>query len=368
MSTEHQSEPKSIASQQPKVDENNAQFSQQVEAAAGENILARKLRHKPALLKGQDVLRLQRIIGNQAVLRLLRTSNPISTDEASENTAFPLQVSDTGDVPQAAQQPVIHEPLATLAAERASHLAQLKAYAHPSPKSSAGGWVPSPDPPKAQTQEPLSIILQRTYAVTPLIQRIALVPGAFWLVNKGKNQGQYNLAPAGGKAHTMVATGLKLAKGAGPIPNKHPSPPVVFPPSWPWLHKNKLTAGKKKKGPPFYVRMHLLNDRLGGSGALVHNLAPGTVSLNNRMSKQVENRVINRINMGYTIVNYTVKLTYNAASPNLITIAGKAAWMDTVKTVKASWTFVKMAAKVKKDKKSITDKPHRDKKPNWVGH
>lgn len=90
-------------------------------------------------------------------------------------------------------------------------------------------------------------------------------------------------------------------------------------------------ASRKDGGSSYYVRGHLLNDNLGGSGADWRNLAPLTQATNNRsavsMLRTFETAVKDAVHKDKKTVNLTVTMTYG--HPSRKTAADK---------VKKSWT------------------------------
>ncbi|MBI5926628.1 MAG: DUF4157 domain-containing protein [Aquabacterium sp.] len=90
-------------------------------------------------------------------------------------------------------------------------------------------------------------------------------------------------------------------------------------------------ASRKDGGSTYYVRGHLLNDNLGGTGAEWQNLAPLTQATNNRsavsMLRTFENTVKNAVLNDKKTVNLTVTMSYGQP--------GRQADAD---KVKKSWT------------------------------
>jgi len=176
--------------------------------------------------------------------------------------------------------------------------------------------------------------------------------------------GKWDAFNKGGKAASMVAQDLKLipgkAIGAG---NNAPS---VAPPSWNRLRGWKLTH---TKGPPGYVRMHLLSDRLGGAGNTTTNLAPGTNGMNQRHFNRMEKPLINALNAGGEVNSYKVYARYQFGNGGLKTAKGKAAWRDTLDQFicRAVYRPKAGAAKIKLNR-SIGETPKINKKKNWKGH
>uniref|UniRef100_B0T4I4 Uncharacterized protein n=1 Tax=Caulobacter sp. (strain K31) TaxID=366602 RepID=B0T4I4_CAUSK len=176
--------------------------------------------------------------------------------------------------------------------------------------------------------------------------------------------GQWDTTKAGGRVKTMKAKNLTLnmggAVGAGN------NPPNASPPSWTQLWKWSLTH---MKGPPGYVRMHMLGDRFGGAGNTAANLAPGTNGMNQRHYNQVEKPLITALNGGGTINSYKITATYQTTNGGLATKAGKTAWKNTLRTIRctAAYTNAIMGG-VKNLKKTVSENKGMTGKANWKGH
>ena len=169
-----------------------------------------------------------------------------------------------------------------------------------------------------------------------------------------------------GRVTKIVATHLALRPGHN-LPGQGHNAPSVNPTGWQWLNTNNLTH---QKGPPNYVRMHLLNGQLGGPGNDKENLAPGTASLNSHHLKHFEDEAQGWLTQGGEIEKYTVEVTYNAASPNLITPAAQQAWEDTVEEITGKFEFVHYVGKKRKigtGKFEAEENPNLDTKANWLG-
>ena len=180
--------------------------------------------------------------------------------------------------------------------------------------------------------------------------------------------GKWKTAKAGGKVSSMVAQDLKLNAGAKVGAGKNP--PTGKPTSWGQLkgwkmvHTNKKGAGDH----PGYVRMHMLSDRLGGTGTK-DNLAPGTNSMNQKHFNKAEKKLIKILDGGGKIHQYKVIPKYRFPSAKLKTAKGKATWLNTLDRLQ--WTAqykAKGAAAKKKTFGIIHEKPKLDTKPNWTKH
>jgi len=176
--------------------------------------------------------------------------------------------------------------------------------------------------------------------------------------------GKWDAFKKGGKAAYMVAEDLKLTPGkvVGPGNNA----PTVAPPSWNRLKGWKLTH---TKGPPGYVRMHMLSDRMGGAGNTTTNLAPGTNGMNQRHFNRMEKPLINALNAGGEVNSYKVYARYQLGNGGLKSVKGKTAWQDTLDhvTCRAVYRPKAGAAKIKLNR-NINETPKISKKKNWKGH
>lgn len=127
-----------------------------------------------------------------------------------------------------------------------------------------------------------------------VVQREALLGGLSGevayttTINKGKIS-----------AYKMVAKNIQR-------PNKVTFPwddPMELPNGW---EEEELS----KKG---YVRMHLLNANLGGTGHDIKNLAPGSHTLNSSHSKDIERKLIDHLSisdLSRKIISYSVECLY----------------------------------------------------------
>lgn len=172
-----------------------------------------------------------------------------------------------------------------------------------------------------------------------------------------------------GRVTKVVATHLALLPGHNLPGQGHNSPSAgAIPNGWQWLNANNLTH---PKGPPNYVRMHLLNGQLGGPGNNIQNLAPGTASLNSHHSKHLEDEAQGWLAQGGEIEKYTVKVTYNAPSPNLNTQPAQDAWEGTVEEITGKLEFVHYVGNKRKigtGNFAAEEDPNLDTKANWLGH
>jgi len=111
-------------------------------------------------------------------------------------------------------------------------------------------------------------------------------------------------------AYLMEASNIELKDpNVASLAGNHS--PSVDPPGWTGIQGLGIT-----KKAPFYKRMHLLNGELGGSGADVENLAPGSTDLNNAHAKKVENKLQKYVLNGGKILSYNVWAFYRTSGLN----------------------------------------------------
>jgi len=196
----------------------------------------------------------------------------------------------------------------------------------------------------------------------PVVQRKALVnaahmdPAGDWV----------STVDGAGRVTKVVAKDLSLAPGQKFPGSGHNSPtPSGSPKSWKWLVANQLVHGS---GPPGYVRMHLLNGRMGGPGKDAANLAPGTGSLNTNHSKNCEEEMIAWMNRGGEIDEYEVEVSYNRRSTSLKTASGQNAWMDTIEEIQAQFKYTDNTNTQHTEVFEAEEDTGLDRWPNWQGH
>ncbi|MFN3077760.1 MAG: DNA/RNA non-specific endonuclease [Alphaproteobacteria bacterium] len=187
-----------------------------------------------------------------------------------------------------------------------------------------------------------------------LVQRLPLT-------NTPGLAGQWFVFPAGGRALEGEAYNLVGVPG-----KNNASRPSKSPKSWKQYRAWKMVHPSVKPG---YVRMHLISDRLGGSGAMADNLAPGTNGMNQRHFHGCENPLIKALKNGGSVLEYKVKSVYNGPSPNLVTKKGKAAWRNAMTSIKCSGKYKKTAAAAKFSylRRTVKERLFLDVNPNWVG-
>ena len=222
----------------------------------------------------------------------------------------------------------------------------LQRYAAPQPKTAAVQGLSGPQAPEGKAEAPM---LQ-------MWKPLSKVP---WMA-----YGKWDALMKGGRAAYMEARDLKLAPGQAVGAGKNA--PTVAPLSWMRLKGWKLTH---TKGPPGYVRMHMLSDRMGGAGNTISNLAPGTNGMNQRHFNRVEKPLIAALDAGGEVNSYKVDARYQIGNGGLKTAKGKAAWANTLDHVvcRAQYRPKAGAAKIKL-LRIITETPQISKKKNWKGH
>lgn len=206
--------------------------------------------------------------------------------------------------------------------KRDQGMAEIQAKPHSSGKSAARAYLVSGLQRKSQPGSPAGQVVQRL----PLQNVPYMNPAGDWTPTLDAN----------GRASSIVATNLSLAAGHTTVPSGASNSPGVDPPSFNVLRSWGLTH---PQGAPNYVRMHLLNGRLGGPGNTTANLAPGSASLNSNHSMHFEEPAIQVLNAGGTINNYTVRVAYNPPSANLVTPAGQQAWENTIQEIWGTFTY-----------------------------
>lgn len=222
----------------------------------------------------------------------------------------------------------------------------LRRYADPLPQSQPNPSAPATQALGGATGSP----------AVQMWQNLSKVP---WLNGKWDSQMAKN-----GRLKWVRARNLQLA-GAAKIGKATINPPFGVPPSWKQLQKWKLVHGS---GAPNYVRMHMLNDRLGGPGS-VDNLAPGSGRMNRRHYHWIEKPMINAINNGGIVLDYEAKPTYQWGSRWLQSPKGQAVWKDTMASLRCEVDYVpKKGGKLKRLVARIDETQGIDNQKNWKGH
>jgi len=176
--------------------------------------------------------------------------------------------------------------------------------------------------------------------------------------------GAWDSNMAGGKVSYMKARNLSLNLGA--VVGAGKNAPSVAPKSWNQLWTWKLTH---MRGPPNYVRMHMLSDRLGGPGNVKDNLAPGTNGFNQRHYNRVEKPLINALNGGGEVKSYKITPTYQTLNGGLKSAKGKAAWNNTLRRIHCTAAYsTVMGGPTKNLVMNISETAGINGKKNWKGH
>ncbi len=196
-------------------------------------------------------------------------------------------------------------------------------------------------------------------AAAPMVQMWKAPSKVPWMAN-----GKWDAFMKGGRTVYMVAQDLQL--GAGQVVGAGKNAPSVAPQSWNRLKAWNLTH---TRGPPGYVRMHMLSDRMGGAGNTKSNLAPGTNGMNQRHFNRMEKPLINALNAGGEVNSYKVYARYQTGNGGLKTAKGKTAWHDTLDRVICRAVYrPKAGAKKANYNRTITETAKISKKKNWKGH
>uniref|UniRef100_B0T4I5 DNA/RNA non-specific endonuclease n=1 Tax=Caulobacter sp. (strain K31) TaxID=366602 RepID=B0T4I5_CAUSK len=196
-------------------------------------------------------------------------------------------------------------------------------------------------------------------AAAPMVQMWKAPSKVPWMAN-----GKWDAFMKGGKTAYMVAQDLKLA--AGKVVGAGNNAPTVAPQSWNRLKGWKLTH---TKGPPGYVRMHMLSDRMGGAGNTTTNLAPGTNGMNQRHFHRMEKPLINALDAGGEINSYKVYARYQIGNGGLVTAKGKTAWQDTLSHIRCRAVYRPKAGAAKVNlNRNINETAKISGKKNWKGH
>uniref|UniRef100_B0SYZ7 Type VII secretion system protein EssD-like domain-containing protein n=1 Tax=Caulobacter sp. (strain K31) TaxID=366602 RepID=B0SYZ7_CAUSK len=195
----------------------------------------------------------------------------------------------------------------------------------------------------------------------PMVQLWTALSNANWMHKNGR----WQAAMAAGRVTKFEAKNLQI-KGKGFAIGASKNPATATPVGWLALKKLGLTHPGH---PPNYVRMHMLNGRLGGPGNTVDNLAPGSNKLNGLHYRKFEKTVINAVKAGSLIDTFTMTPTYNAGGGALKTAAGKTAWNKTVSKLVCVATHTPPAglAAVPLANVTINETPNLDTKKNWLG-
>ncbi len=108
--------------------------------------------------------------------------------------------------------------------------------------------------------------------------------------------------------------------------------PTEEPPGWTGIQGLGLT-----NRAPHYKRMHLLNGELGGSGADVENLAPGSTDLNNTHYQKVESTLQNHVYNGGTILSYNVWAFYRTSGLDRMSNATKNIYKSSLHSIRCEY-------------------------------
>ena len=217
--------------------------------------------------------------------------------------------------------------------------ATLRSHARPLPKDSSA--------------------LARYAAGAPMVQMLKALVNVPWMQKTGK----WDAHMQNGKMESMEAAGLKLV--AGKKIGAKVNLATAKPSSWTQLQNWHLVHAK----PPRYVRMHMLNARLGGPGNLKDNLAPGTHDLNQQHRHRVESPLIKALNAGGEVYEYGVTALYQNGGGHLQSPKAKMVWNDTLDRLICTASY-QPAPGVAKQKliETLSEQPDITKKPNWKGH
>lgn len=221
----------------------------------------------------------------------------------------------------------------------------VQRFASPMPKQPAHAVPHSPAAPTHNTGGPM----------VQMWQALSKVPG---LVGQWESH-QF----PGGFIDKVRAKGIKLAAKGGKIGTQSTNRPQGSPPSWAFLKAKNLTP---PKGPPNYVRMHMLNNRLGGPGT-VDNLAPGSSSMNSRHYKDIEQTAVDEVKKGGEIHSYDIDAYYQGPSAKLKGVPAKAAWEDTLGKIVCDLDYTTAGGMNIQVQKTIRETPKLDRNPNWKG-
>lgn len=183
-----------------------------------------------------------------------------------------------------------------------------------------------------------------------------------WMAPAGKWD---SVGAAGGRVVQVTAKDLKVKPGNA-IGN-NPNPATANPASWLNLKAMNLTFPKH---PPNYVRMHMLNGRIGGPGNLIDNLAPGSNKLNGLHYRKFEKIVINALKAGSIVDTFKMTAGYHAGGGKLATPWGKNAWNDTLSKLTCVATHIPKGAvaSVPLANVVVNEIPGIDTKKNWLGY
>jgi hypothetical protein len=244
---------------------------------------------------------------------------------------------------------------------------QLESYTHPLPKAEDAVEMEARPHRDGKKRAPIELALRLQRTSPLVVQRWRKFKNVPHMARNGRWKPTMSAA---GKVTKIVAENLKLKKWKKGV--KVPDGPfnqplnAFSPLQWYFLNQKTLTH----PNPPGYVRMHMLNDRLGGPGT-IENLAPGTHSLNLNHYKNFEGPAIDVLNEGRTIDRYEVKINYNTESKHLKKPAWKKAWKHTIKEIWGKFEYQDRLGgkrrKVSRDYNAEED-AGLDNKINWKSH
>jgi hypothetical protein len=182
------------------------------------------------------------------------------------------------------------------------------------------------------------------------------------LVNVPWMKGQWDTRMVNNRVVTMKSRRLELVAGAKI--GKGVNPAVGLPVSWPELQAWNLVH----PNPPRYVRMHMLNARLGGAGNTKANLAPGSHDLNQQHYRGVEKPLVRALEAGGQVHEYRIAARYQIGGGGLKWAKSKKAYQDTLDRLLCEATFEpKFGAAKQKLLRVLHEKSGLTKKANWKG-
>jgi hypothetical protein len=140
-------------------------------------------------------------------------------------------------------------------------------------------------------------------------------------------------------AHSMQARNLKLKMGKTTLSTYNAVTEDKVPA---WNHVKNNGMSHPNGAPLNYVRLHLLNGKVGGSGADACNLAVGTGDLNVGSSSShegaVEKPIKEAIMAKKKIDNYYVECKYNTGKAYpMQTKSNENEWQRTLKSLHCQW-------------------------------
>ena len=184
-----------------------------------------------------------------------------------------------------------------LLAHELTHVVQQRA----APSSTVQRFFDPPADPRLPVRKP-----RRPRALGQQAPHVSKSPG--WAISKEVAPATEMLIPQGNRIGYKVTrfTAL-LTPGHHGLGSGGATQPGVDPLGWKWVERNELRTTSNKLR--YWVRFHLLNDKLGGKGSQERHLVPTTKTANSQWNVKIERPMAAALQNGLPVY-YDVQLTY----------------------------------------------------------